>query len=287
MSGETSVAHRVRRFYETNSRAFLENRNDFDSGAADLSIHRQILDPGTGKYSTGIINEEIAALLRDHFGENGKPRILDAGCGWGGTLFALERELSITGTGVTLCPLQAQRAMSIAAQQESAIRFIEGDFRAEIVGGPFDCIIAIESIAHTASFAETISKLATHLTDDGIMLVVDDFLAEGVKQSDPNVRLFKDGWIVEAVDTFDTIKAELRQRSGLSIDVTQDFSDRVFRRDITDCFNLIGGLDPDELVLEEDDRKRCDIGGVALEVLYHKGQSRYLMCAVTSPERRG
>ncbi len=273
----SATARRVRDFYAANSPSFLADEADIRSGAADLSIHRALRDEATGAYSPDVVNADILAFLRDRLSGIARPRILDAGCGWGGTLRHLADSMPMSGVGVTLCPVQAETARRAVAGADIVIR--EGDFCAAPPDGPFDAIVAVESLAHTADYAASLRLLAGRLAPGGVLVAVDDFLAEDAPRGDPLLALFRAGWITGAVDALGPIRAALGP--ALSIKVVTDYTPRVFRRDPETCASLLAGVTPDTLAAEPDDRERCRLGGVALEQLYNAGRMRYLMAAVT------
>lgn len=276
-----SVSDRVRRFYAANSPHFLDDEAEIRSGAAEMSIHRHVLDPQSGAYSPHVVNEGIFEFLRPRLPVDRVPRVLDAGCGWGGTLFYLAERMALNGVGMTLCPIQRDRAAMIAQHQgRESLDFIEGDFCAGVPGDPYDAIIAVESIAHTTNYARSLALLAAHLAPGGALVVVDDFLSGSAPPDPALLALFQAGWIVEAVETVEGVNAALAL-DGLALHPVTDYSPRVFRRPPETCTALLDGITPEALTATADDRARARLGGVALEQLYNRGEMRYLMASLS------
>ncbi|MGC4082585.1 MAG: class I SAM-dependent methyltransferase [Vicinamibacterales bacterium] len=77
-------------------------------------------------------------------------RVLDAGCGLGGTMLAVAHARHATCVGVTLSPSQAATANTAAARAGLADR-VAAHVRSYDAppAGPFDLVIAIESLAHS------------------------------------------------------------------------------------------------------------------------------------------
>ena len=274
----TDQSARVAAFYARNSRAFMRERaGETASGFDDLAIHRRIAVPGG--YSTDVLNRDI----RDRIAGRGPVRVLDAGSGWGGTLMALREALPVRGTGITLCPVQYE-VSSRLFRDDPDVAIVHGDFLTHGFGAAFDVIVAVESIAHTADFARTVHALSRWLAEDGAMIVIDDFLAEGVAANDPLLRLFREGWLTPAVETFETIRDRLARDHGLELRVEEDYSDRVFRRSGAFCETALKPYLAPGAWEKADVEERCRVGGVALERLYDLGRMRYLRCVVTVPD---
>lgn len=100
-------------------------------------------------------------------------RVLDIGCGWGGTALYLNRHAGVDVLGVTLSEEQLAVARQRAADAGVAdrVKFELIDYRA--VTGRFDRIVSIGMFEHVgaAHFDEFYLKCRELLTDDGVMLL--------------------------------------------------------------------------------------------------------------------
>lgn len=124
-------------------------------------------------------------------------RVLDAGCGWGGTVFALEARrqqalLSSTSLappplvrydGLTLAPTQARSANETAVWRglEDRARFYVGSFEAALPSTAYDVIVAIESLEHAADLGSCLRHLGSALRAGGLLLVVTDLLVDAAR----------------------------------------------------------------------------------------------------------
>ena len=100
-------------------------------------------------------------------------RVLDVGCGWGGTALTLAREYGADVTGITLSEEQLATARQRAAEAglSDRVRFELLDFRA--VSGQFDRIVSIGMFEHVGinHYRSFFDMIARCLTPDGVALV--------------------------------------------------------------------------------------------------------------------
>jgi len=163
----------------------------YGGGRATLTVHRALADPRAGGQATftrlhDVVLEQCQDLVH--------PRVLDAGCGLGGTMIALAEARGADCTGLTLSPSQAADATASAAQRGLADRV-----RAHVQSyddppeGPFDLIVAIESLAHSPDPAVSVARLARVLAPGGRFIVVDD-MPEPDAGGSGDLDTFKAGW---------------------------------------------------------------------------------------------
>jgi cyclopropane fatty-acyl-phospholipid synthase-like methyltransferase len=203
----TNTAAAVRAYYDSNTTLFLW----MGIGRRTLAIRRAVWARGVRNleeavnYVNGLIASEAqvvaAAPKKDIL------RILDIGCGVGGSLLFLASVLKtgFRGVGITISPRQSR-----IASRQAAIRglsdqcsFLAGDFT--LVSGlrPFHLSFAIESFVHFASPAAFFAPAAGCLEPGGRLIVADDFLSRNMF-SRPEARMveaFRHGWILPSLGT--------------------------------------------------------------------------------------
>jgi len=129
------------------------------------------------------------------------PRVIDAGCGLGGTTLYLHARVGGSYDGLTLSPTQRARAAREAQRRGRAVagscrfhvRSYDDDVR-DLVPQGADLIVAIESLAHSPDPARTIGNLARGLRPGGSLAVIDDVPADELRDDDPDFMGFKEGW---------------------------------------------------------------------------------------------
>lgn len=159
--------------YYDQMHAYTLRDADFDrfSGFRHDAIHRFLVDTETGEFSPKTIYRVIAPFLprRDDF------RGLDAGCGYGATGFFLHGLTGGHWHGVTISAAQVEVASARAEAQGMAGQV---DFSLlsydQPLGGPYDTIVAIESLAHSLDTRTSLANLVRHLRPGGRIVVVDD-----------------------------------------------------------------------------------------------------------------
>ena len=145
------------------------------SGYDTMTVHRLMDDPVTGENGPLVVHR----LMLEGLSLPVRPRILDAGCGYGGTVFDLFPKIGGNWLGRTISPIQLARA-----RKEAKRRGLEGCVRFELRSyddpfpDRFDLAIAIESMVHSASPAATVANIASALKPGGTFVLVDDMPVE-------------------------------------------------------------------------------------------------------------
>ncbi len=184
----------VRRYYDHNTPSFEK----YGQGAT--TIHRAVWGPGVRsrgeafRYLDQLVTDDLARLGRE-------TRVLDLGCGVGGSLLHLAARLpELQAVGVTLSPVQAGRAGELiaAAGLSSRIACLEADFVAlpeEL--GSFDLAFAIESFVHCPDAGAFFASAARHIETGGRLIVCDDFQSRAAGSADEErwIERIRDGWM--------------------------------------------------------------------------------------------
>jgi len=241
------TARAVRDYYEGNTRLFLS----LGIGATTLAMRRAVWADGVEnlRQSVDYVNVLIAAEILAFDarrgggggdgdarrgggggGAGGEPlRVLDIGCGVGGSLLFLCRAVgeALQGVGVTISPRQADIARRQARLRGLAHRlsFVAGDFCAVPVQARFHCAFAIESFVHFPEPGSFFTAAARSLEPGARLVVVDDFLS--VDRHSPRERrlvlAFKAGWILSSLCTVERA-ARSAADAGLRLVDNRDLS---------------------------------------------------------------
>jgi cyclopropane fatty-acyl-phospholipid synthase-like methyltransferase len=212
---------RVREFYDRNTTRFQR------LGEGGASIHRAVWAPGVATLEDALhyVDERVLALVA----EIDEPRVVDLGCGVGGSLIHLALQRSdLVGEGVTISPAQAEVAgrLTVEAGVEDRVRVREGDFLAppdELTGA--DLAVSVEAFVHGPDPAAYFRAAAALLRPGGLLVVCDDVLtAAGARATGRDARRleeFRTGWRLASLITVDDAN---RHAAAAGFSVTGDDS---------------------------------------------------------------
>ncbi|MBS1818257.1 MAG: methyltransferase domain-containing protein [Acidobacteria bacterium] len=245
----------------------------YGGGSPTLTVHRALVDPAAAGRPTYTRLHDIldAQLPPTH-----EPRVLDAGCGLGGTMLALAQARDARCVGITLSASQAAAANAAAARMGIADRVHAevGSYDAP-PAGPFDVIVAIESLAHSHDPSRSVAALIPRLASGGYVVVVDD-MPEPSAESSADLRRFKAGWQCPVLWPASAYRGAFA-RHGLALvrdlDLTGSCVPRSMRRIAQLMWlNRLAHLAPFPALRQVMD---SHAGGLALERLIRRGDVRY------------
>lgn len=271
-------AGRIARYYDDNTRRFLR----IGGHGAGLAIHRELWAEGIASpaQAVGHVNALIARTVERH-AERPPTRLLDLGCGVGGTLLhLLQRWPEAEALGVTLSQAQVEIAEGAAAEQELAARcrFAVADFLALEPAADADLVVAIESHVHAPSADAFLAAAARHCRPGGWLVVVDDMLArpENTLTTAERRRLdaFRRGWHLGHVATSEALAKAAAQHGFATLDV-QDLTPLLRLTKPRDRWLALAGPLADRMGLARRPFFANMIGGNALTQSYRAGTMRY------------
>ena len=254
----------------------------YGGGRATLTAHRALADPlDSGRPTFTRLHDVLAATLPAPL----RGRVLDAGCGLGGTMLDLAARGTATFVGLTLSEQQAAVARRAVAAAGLDARI---DVRVESYdtppAGPFDGVIAIESLAHSTQPAATVAALAACLAPGGWLAIVDDMpAAEAFGTKD--LARFMAGWRLPVLSSAAAL-ADAIESCGLVPVTDHDLSIDVRPRTLPRIAQLEGlnralyRVVPSAGLRELLDSYR---GGLALERLYRRGLMSYRLVVARKP----
>ncbi len=150
MSAFKTAESEVARYYNKNTARFLRFVPEKSSG----TIHRKLYpEEQDGSHDPAHISD---ALVLDMIRETEARRILDLGCGVGGSISYLRSRYEGDYTGITLSPVQYRIAMEQNIPVELGSYLDSSWFENK---GAFDFIFAIESLQHNPDHEMLISNL--------------------------------------------------------------------------------------------------------------------------------
>jgi len=263
------------KFYEILSSEFL-GANPTTTGLDHLAFHRFLKHPVTGQYSPETINY----LVEQYVDFNKAKHILDAGCGWGGTLAYLAHEHHFSGIGLTVSSQQQSFAAEKITKNNPYLQFLQLNYLdLDELEKRFDLVIMIESFIHCENRELFAKKLAQHTNKTGRLIIVDDWFAiDKINQSD--LANIENGWSLNKLMPYAEMVSILEE-VGFSLSYTTDLTASMKQRSISDVER--------ELIQAPDNASHSDgaekqgvindnlIGSLTLERLYLEGKVKYTL----------
>lgn len=276
----------IKNLYENLSKGFfISNWIKFGNRFASLTMHKSIEIPIEKRlnYSKRNRDHYINDLLLEALDFPKEPIILDAGCGFGGTIFRWFDKIGGKYDGLTLSPTQVKvgrREANIKGVSQRC-HFLLQSFD-QTLKKSYDVIVAIESLIHSPNLTNTIANLSQALKVGGQLIVVDDiFYSKDVEQS-PDYQKLRDCWFLNQVAAESMYVAAFK-KNNLEVVSRIDLTDQVIvaekkRLKLNEkLFTYLKYSFPSKTVKSY---LTSQIGGIALQRLYHAKCVNYLLYIV-------
>jgi len=219
----------IQEYYDQNTPFFLLTGSAGSTGA----IHREIWAPGvnTREQAALYINQQVKEhLLEEQDPRNHHTRLLDAGCGVGGTMTWLAKERRVDIVGITNSPVQLRIAQERTRKLglSKQLHFILADFHTFIDPRKFHGVYAIEAFTHSHDSDQFFSTASHNLHPGGRLVISDDFVTSRVyhepsKESKPCLERVRIDWHLTNLSTVENA-VQRATTKGLNLVSISDFS---------------------------------------------------------------
>lgn len=232
MKNVDSQPDKVNRYYQATDKDY----KNLWAGKEDLAVHFGYYDEAVTKHSQSLVkmNEVLANLVQI----SPKDRILDAGCGYGGTALWLAKNFDCHVIGINIVPFQLKEARELAQKRKIAdkVEFKREDFtKTSFPDQSFDIVWGHESIVHTDD-KEAFVKEASRLLKTGGRLIIAEYM---LKEDSPlnqdekmTLKPWLEGWSMPNLITASDYKRMLLAASFNNIqikDITKNVKPSVKR----------------------------------------------------------
>jgi len=272
----STTSDHVSKYYDQNTQRFLR----FGGSREISAIHRKIWAPGikTSEQAFSYLNSLVAEVVTSGLPFRNHTRILDLGCGVGGTAIWLASRYSMNVVGITNSAVQQQIAVKRANRLGLSDRcqFIIADFMDLPPLDPVHAAFAIESFVHARNPISFFQETGEVLIKAGRLVICDDFLA-GHAQDTKNhqrrlqsLKQFQNGWHIENFLTTEQV-IEFARLSRFRLFRIENLSYYIqtYPEIILRAFQFVANL-PIHLAYWENLS-----GGTALQICLRNGWSRY------------
>ncbi|MDP2723326.1 MAG: methyltransferase domain-containing protein [Bacteroidales bacterium] len=189
-----------------------------------LAVHYGIWYPETSNFVEALQNTNKAMLQLA--GDFKSPRILDAGCGVGGSSFFLAKMIDARVTGITLSEKQLTFALEQMANSplHKLVDFKLEDYaQTSFPDQTFDVVWAIESITSAQDKAKFANEANRILKPGGVLVMADYFRIPEKTDKYNWLEKWRQTWSLAPIITLGEFKIIL-ENEGLKFDKAQDFT---------------------------------------------------------------
>ena len=189
---------RIVEYYNATEHAYKDSW-DLDNS---LAIHYGYWDENVRSFPASLLrmNEVMAAKAGITSGD----KVLDAGCGVGGSSIYLASTFGCKVTGITLSERQRQNASDNARKNNvtAQVNFEVMDYcNTSFASESFDVVWGCESICYADNKEKFIEEAFRLLKPGGRLVVADGFVTKYENNDNPVIRQWLDGWQVNYLET--------------------------------------------------------------------------------------
>ena len=192
-----------------------------------MGLHYGVWDEGIKNAAEAILNTNRQLMKMGSI--NGNDKMLDAGCGVGGSSVYVAKQTGADVTGITLSARQVATATAFAQRSglENQVRFLERDYtKTGFDAGSFSVVWAIESV-QTANDQSLFFKEMNRLLKPGGRIVMADIFKPHAYDitTEPDMQITLNGWAMSdmlLVKEMEAIAAKEGFRLAKDRDVTKE-----------------------------------------------------------------
>ncbi len=183
----------VRRFYDIGSRYYAE-------------LYGEHIHDGyyvTGRESREEAQENLVKHLADKAGIRRGEKVLDVGCGIGGSSLWLARHLGAVTVGITISPVQFNMARKAARERRLDCTFLLMDAENMHFDTRFDVIWVVATATHLRDQPRFIASAARFLRPGGRFVIFDWMLGESAADArrDRQIEAVRRGMLLASLHT--------------------------------------------------------------------------------------
>jgi tocopherol O-methyltransferase len=216
----TSLKEKIRRFYDLSSPYYLQ-------------IYGEHIHDGyyvTGRESKKEAQDNLVRLLAEKAKIKKGARILDVGCGIGGSSIWMAKYLEADTLGITISPVQVGIAQRLAEEQKVNSQFLLMDAEKMHFEVSFDVIWVVGALTHFQNPDNFLVLATRFLNKQGKIVIFDWMPDEGIIDShnDPDIHPVSAGMLLANLTN---LKSFLKWfiNNGYRITYAEDITDQTIK----------------------------------------------------------
>ena len=167
-----------------------------------LAIHYGYWDSAVQSFPQSLLR--MNEVMMEAAGIKSTDKVLDAGCGVGGSSIFMATALGCRVTGITLSERQVEQAVAIAKKKEmeALVDFKVMNYCAtDFADASFDVVWGCESICYADNKEQFIREAYRLLKPGGRLVVADGFVTDFKNNDHSIIRQWLDGWQVNYLES--------------------------------------------------------------------------------------
>jgi tocopherol O-methyltransferase len=217
---DQTPTQKVRRFYDLGSPLYLEVYGE--------NIHDGYYTTGSETRQQAQVN--LTRLIAKKAGIKSRARILDVGCGMGGSSIWLSENLHALTTGITVSPVQVEIATRLARERKVNSTFRVMDAEDMHFSELFDALWVVAASTHFRSQEKFVRSASAFLKKGGKFVVFDWMADEEVADpaTDRFLRPVCDGMLLNSLCSINQF-LDWFIRYGYRVTFAEDVTERTFK----------------------------------------------------------
>jgi tocopherol O-methyltransferase len=210
----TEYHQKIIQYYKDTENAYKDSWDLNNS----LAIHYGYWDKKVKSFSQSLLR--MNEIMMEAAEIKSTDKVLDAGCGVGGSSIFMASILGCKVTGITLSERQVQQAV-VNAKQKNVEAFT--DFKVmnycatDFPAASFDVVWGCESICYADSKEQFIKEAYRLLRPGGRLIVADGFVTDFANNENPIIRKWLDGWQVNYLESPGRFQSFMQQTGFTNI----------------------------------------------------------------------
>ena len=183
-------------------------------GSESNALHYGLWDKDTKNLEEALLNTN--KFMADKVNLTSNDKVLDAGCGIGGSSIWIASNYKAKVVGVTLSPKQVKKAKQLAEANtvDEPVQFYARDYlNTKFEDNSFDVIWVIESVCHANNKIDFLEEAYRLLRKGGRLIIADGFLIRNIKNNEEQKIIddFTLGFALPNITTVKDFEADMKR----------------------------------------------------------------------------